>query len=180
MQKIDVRELIMEETKRLGETRYIEALSVKEICEKCGISRPTFYTYFKDKYDLVNEIYHSTVSTAFRKSDMDTPWQEVLERILRSIKKNRKFYFNSVKYAGQNAMTDMMLFHTYKGYLSQVTARTGSAPDDSLKSEIRFNAHGSTGLMIDWIRSGMVEDPHKLAAKICSCMPERMAEIFFR
>ena len=36
--------------------RPIEKITVKEISEKAGYSRVTFYNYFKDPYDLLNQI----------------------------------------------------------------------------------------------------------------------------
>lgn len=178
MQQIDVRRLIMDEAMRIGETRYIETVSVTELCERCGISRPTFYAYFTDKYDLINEIFHSTIIEAFRSMSGDSPWPLVLGKIMESIRKRKKFYMNSIKYFGQNALKDMMLTHTYRGYMLEVSARGNKDPDEKLINEIRFNAYGSTGLMLDWIRSGMNEDPYAVAGRIYSCMPETMKKYF--
>ena len=34
----------------------IEKITVKEICELAGYNRSTFYVYYKDVYDILNEI----------------------------------------------------------------------------------------------------------------------------
>ena len=33
-------------------------ITVTEICQECGMHRQSFYYHFKDKYELVNWIFH--------------------------------------------------------------------------------------------------------------------------
>lgn len=40
----------------LYEKNGLEKLTVSEICKSCNISRPVFYNYFNDKYDLLEDI----------------------------------------------------------------------------------------------------------------------------
>ena len=42
--------------------RPIEKITVKEISEKAGYSRVTFYNYFKDPYDLLNQMEEEFIS----------------------------------------------------------------------------------------------------------------------
>lgn len=48
----------------LLEQKPFEQLSVTEICEAASSSRITFYTHYKDKYDLVEEIFRDMVELA--------------------------------------------------------------------------------------------------------------------
>ena len=43
--------------KVLEKTESLQDVSVQQIIEKCGLSRPTFYRYFSEKYDVVNWSY---------------------------------------------------------------------------------------------------------------------------
>jgi len=43
-------------------------ISVGDICARCGMNRKSFYYHFKDKYDLVNWIFHTEFSICFRSS----------------------------------------------------------------------------------------------------------------
>ncbi|MDR1585993.1 MAG: TetR/AcrR family transcriptional regulator [Treponema sp.] len=45
----------------LMETKSILDISIKQICEAAGISRSTFYTYYKDQYDLLEQIEEETL-----------------------------------------------------------------------------------------------------------------------
>ena len=51
------KRLIGETMKRLMETKSVEKIRVTELCRAAGIERPTFYYYFKDKYDLLAWIF---------------------------------------------------------------------------------------------------------------------------
>ena len=45
--------------KSLLAERPFAKVSVREICEACGMSRKSFYYHFKDKYELLNWIFET-------------------------------------------------------------------------------------------------------------------------
>ncbi|MBO7689481.1 MAG: helix-turn-helix transcriptional regulator, partial [Clostridia bacterium] len=47
-------------------------ITVSMLCEEAGVSRATFYRYFKDKYDVMNYNYKQMVDTAFTPERIDT------------------------------------------------------------------------------------------------------------
>jgi AcrR family transcriptional regulator len=49
----------------LIEQRGFDALSVREITERAMVSRATFYRCYKDKYDLVEQIYEEAIRALF-------------------------------------------------------------------------------------------------------------------
>ena len=51
---IDV--ILAESLKELSKTRPIEKITIKEITDKAGVIRPTFYNHFQDKYELLEWI----------------------------------------------------------------------------------------------------------------------------
>jgi len=51
-----IRLRIIEAAIRLFEARGFEATTLEEICEQAAVSRPTFYTYFGTKQDLINAL----------------------------------------------------------------------------------------------------------------------------
>ena len=44
--------------KQLMKTAPLSKISIQNIMDNCGLNRQTFYYHFKDKFDLVNWIYH--------------------------------------------------------------------------------------------------------------------------
>ena len=48
--------VLAESFKELSQTRPIEKITIKEITDKAGVIRPTFYNHFQDKYELMEWI----------------------------------------------------------------------------------------------------------------------------
>ena len=57
MQKKTTRELIAESFLELAAKRPINKITITSITDNCGLTQPTFYRHFKDKYDLICWIY---------------------------------------------------------------------------------------------------------------------------
>ena len=55
--------------KELMNTQGFSKISVKDIVEKCGMNRKSFYYHFKDKYDLVNWIFYTELIVTIRDLD---------------------------------------------------------------------------------------------------------------
>ena len=54
--------VLAESLKELAATKPIDKITIKEITNKAGVIRPTFYNHFQDKYELlewitVNELF---------------------------------------------------------------------------------------------------------------------------
>jgi AcrR family transcriptional regulator len=62
-------------------------VTVEEICKTAGVSKATFYKYFKNKLDLIRHIRDELIEIGFNKFDeisaMDIPYPEKIERMTR-------------------------------------------------------------------------------------------------
>jgi AcrR family transcriptional regulator len=54
--KQEIREKIMESAISLIESRGCDATTLEEICEQADVSRPTFYSYYPSKQDLIHAL----------------------------------------------------------------------------------------------------------------------------
>lgn len=62
--------------------RPIEKITVKEIAEKAGYSRVTFYNYFKDPYDLLNQIEEEFISNFSKAISENIEQNKLLDKFL--------------------------------------------------------------------------------------------------
>jgi AcrR family transcriptional regulator len=65
MEKTDIRIRFTRKTLReslvaLMKEKPILNITIKEICDRAGLSRSTFYTYYKDQYELLRQIEDDT------------------------------------------------------------------------------------------------------------------------
>ena len=91
--------------KELMETEPFAKISVGDICEKCEMNRKSFYYHFKDKYELVNWIYHTEFIAAARRKEHSTGW-DLLEDLCEYFDENREFYRKSFRVDGQDSFSD--------------------------------------------------------------------------
>lgn len=100
------------------ESNDIDKVSVVQICERAGVSRPTFYSYFSDKYEAIQWY----VSLAFQQSlalvGHELTFYEGIERIIWMIDEDRDLYsaayvnhneYYSVTARSEHALYDIMM-----------------------------------------------------------------------
>lgn len=107
MKKVDLRvkrthKMIIEAFIRLVEERGYDDLTVQEIADEAMINRATFYAHFKNKQDLYDSIFHSTMNVFVSVLDPDQivkgnrlklkQVEFVLTNIYQQIKENKVFF----------------------------------------------------------------------------------------
>ena len=87
---------IADSLKELTKTKAFDKISVKDISEKCGINRQTFYYHFIDKFDLLEWIYQTDLFDKYLIDvDFDT-WYDKMILVLGAMKEEKAFYVNTV------------------------------------------------------------------------------------
>lgn len=62
--------------------RPLESLTVKQICEACGIARSTFYSHFESKFDLFPWLLESTMRETLDLVGRTLTWRQGIEGYL--------------------------------------------------------------------------------------------------
>jgi AcrR family transcriptional regulator len=184
MKKMDIRARFTQKALRdslveLMESKSILDISIKEICEGAGVSRSTFYTYYKDQYDLLGQMQeetlvefdkliqkHSPAGTLLPAKELVT----LIEAILQHIASNS----NSIQvFLSENGESDFQKrFVKYFTALMQqfkYTQSSGLADERNLKYHSVFIRDGCIGIIQEWLKGGMdmsVHDMAKLFAKL--------------
>ena len=100
--------------KSLMQTQAFEKISVGEICEMCELSRKSFYYHFKDKYDLVEWIFHTEFITAVTSARVTDRWVFV-RALCDYFYRERAFYAKLFHLTGQ---------HSFRQYFSEYLFQT--------------------------------------------------------
>ena len=88
--------------KDLMQTQPFEKVSVGEICEACELNRKSFYYHFKDKYDLVEWIFHSEFIATVSAAKVTDRWSFV-RTLCDYFYRERAFYSKLLRLTGQNS-----------------------------------------------------------------------------
>ena len=70
----------------------LDKITVKEIVEKSGMTRQTFYRCFMDKYDLVNWHFERLAEKSFLQMGVSLTLREGLEKKFQFIKNEQVFF----------------------------------------------------------------------------------------
>lgn len=179
IERKSTKQMIAESMKELLNERPLQKITVQMIVDNCQMTRQTFYQHFEDKFDLINWIFCSNIDEIIHANAQNQPWSSALEDMLVYMKRNQRFYVNTISYEGQNSFHQIITNYTCDAYARELAKRADSKNlDGDILLAIEFNSYGAVGLIYDWIRGGMKTPPHDLAKCISENMPQKMKKYF--
>ena len=84
--------LLAESLKELTIKQPIEKITIKEITDKAGVIRPTFYNHFQDKYELLEWIIRTELLEPVKPLIQNGMIDQALIIIFAGIEKEKDFY----------------------------------------------------------------------------------------
>ena len=172
------RRIIRETFLSLLREKDVSSITVKEICEKAGVNRTTFYNHYCDIYDLLEDTENALIENLLelirRYRGRDA--QQILLIILQEIKKHADEFRHL---PGRNGTSDflyriasecfMELYKTNPDAVSEDGSPAGSGgARNFLYSPMNFGyfAGGIGGVIAYWIGNGLQESPEEIAEAI--------------
>lgn len=155
---------IVKAFEELARVKNVDRITVKEITDKCQISRNTFYYHFKDIYDVLEEMLNQRVEQMIETFELNmqsgNSVQDTRRAGMRYILDNRELFFNLYQSAGVQEV---------KMYLDKSSSVLGHYLIDRLSegmnvSErdkdliISFYQYAHAGMMAEWLEKGMKDD----------------------
>ena len=135
----------------------LDKITVKDIIETAGINRNTFYYYYDDIYDLIDQIF-----------------KEETKNVLLNTTENYTFYEEYVRAASLVIENKQAIIHIYHSkskdilfnYLEQVTsacvkkfvikaAKDYDLSEDGIEYITYFYSNAIVGSTMHWVRNGM-------------------------
>lgn len=165
---IDV--LLAESFKELACQQPIEKITIKEITDKAGVIRPTFYNHFQDKYELLEWIIKKQILEPVRPLIFAGMTDEGLTLVFTTIQKEREFYEKAVKLEGQNSFGSIVKKCIQETLLEMLMSRQGTAerrekskyPWLTPENMAEFYAQSMCFVIISWIKRGMDVAPREI------------------
>ena len=100
--------LLAESFKEIASSKPIEKITIKEITDKAGVIRPTFYNHFQDKYELLEWIVRRELMDGIREGIADGKFLESVITALSTMTEEKSFYTNAEKLTGQNSFKEIL------------------------------------------------------------------------
>ena len=128
----------------------LEKVRVTKLCEHCGTTPPTFYYYFRDKYELVVWIFLQDVAAVYsaRKPDGSA---KGLSRIIRQVKKKKTFYQKAFTDQSQNSLSEYAQSFIIRYYKEAIRHDAGEDPTPEQLFAIKYHMYGILGMFREWL-----------------------------
>ncbi|GLC31640.1 TetR/AcrR family transcriptional regulator [Clostridium omnivorum] len=154
--------------KKLIAGKPLDKITVIDIVEDCEVNRQTFYYHFKDIYDLVEWIYSSEATKALGNKKTYDTWQQGFVQVFQYILDNKALVTNTYHSANREHLQGFLSNECYillMGVIEEKAAGLSVREDD--KAFIcNFYKYGFVGLIEQWIRTGMREDPSAIVERL--------------
>lgn len=102
-QKATVDKLLAESFKELVAVIPVEKITIKEITDKAGVIRPTFYNHFQDKYELLEWIIRTEILDPILPLFQGGFIREGFTLAFQNMEKDKDFYKKASRMEGQNS-----------------------------------------------------------------------------
>lgn len=142
--------MFAEELEKMLKNTPMNKVRVVDLCRICEATPPTFYYYFKDKYDLAAWIYLRDISAAFGDREPDYS-PERLAYSLELMNKKRSFYRNVFAENSQNSITRYGMKYMTQMVKDVLLSVTGAEPTEAQMLEARHHTYGIFGLQQEWL-----------------------------
>lgn len=155
----------------------LNKITVADIADDCGINRMTFYYHFKDIYDLVEWSCLEDAKRALDEKKTYDTWQQGLLQIFEAVQENKPFIMNVYRcvHAEQvekylQPLVDGLLIGVLEEESRGMTIR-----DEDKQFIAQVYSYIFIGLMLDWIKDNMHEDPRQIVERLARLIKGSMA-----
>ncbi len=167
MQK-DKKKLIFDTFVDLLEKKPFDKITVKDIVETCGINRNTFYYYYSDIYDLLEEIFSKELNLLVEAHRNGTSWIQAFQKIANTAYSHKKI-INNICTSRSYDYFENYMYKACKHIIIdfvQVTAENMKVPEEDIEFIAAFHEYAFLGIISEWFRTGMREDPILLGSQL--------------
>lgn len=169
----------------LLEVKDLEYITVKEICQKAGVNRSTFYLHYETIADLVNEAMGSVDARFMSYFAQDTKdiWDKIngdelkdlvlitgdyLKPYLQFINDNKKVY--RAAFRNPNNMQANARYENLKRYILEPILKKFRVPSAFWKYYIAYYIEGIIAIIKEWLNNDCSDSAETIAAIIEECV----------
>ena len=162
------KKALMESLKKLMLQKPLNKITINDLTTDCGISRMAFYYHFRDIYDLVEWACLEESTKALQGKKTYETWQEGLLQIFEAVQENKPFILNVYRCVHREQvekylqpLVDQLLLNVINEEAAGITVR-----DEDKQFIAQVYSYMFIGLMLDWIKDDMREDPQQIVEKL--------------
>ena len=143
-------------------------ITISDITEDCGMNRMTFYYHFKDIYDLVEWACLEDGRRALENNRGYDTWQQGLLQIFEAVRENKPFVMNVYRCVHQEQVEKYIKPLVDRLVLEIIEEEIGTMTVQDVDKAFlaRVYSYVFVGLMLDWIKEDMRQDPREIVDRL--------------
>ena len=158
--------------KKLLLQKPLNKITINDITEDCGVNRMTFYYHFKDIYDLVEWSCAEDAKKALEGKKTYDTWQQGFLQIFEAVQENKPFIINVYRSVSREQVELYLYKLTYDLLIGVVNecSKDLNVREDDKEFIANFYKYAFVGVMLDWVKNDMKEDPKQIIDRLSTLM----------
>ena len=150
----------------------LDKITVTDLTEHCGVNRMTFYYHFKDIYDLVEWSCAEDAKKALEGKKTYDTWQQGFLQIFEAVQENKPFIINVYRSVSREQVELYLYKLTYDLLIGVVNecSKDLNVREDDKEFIANFYKYAFVGVMLDWVKNDMKEDPKQIIDRLSTLM----------
>jgi len=172
------KQLLTNSLKKLMAQKPLNKISIREICEGCGVNRQTFYYHFGDIYEQVKWMYEQEAISLLRKNEGFLIWQDGLLQLFHYIDDNRAVCMCALKSLGREHLKQFFHKDVHDIIQKAVCTANNALPVVPKKHEdflIEFYTAAIVGLLENWFLGDIMETPEEIIENLDRVIKNQMS-----
>lgn len=160
----------------------VDKITISDLTNDCGISRMSFYYHFKDIYDLVEWSCLEDAQKALKEKKTYDTWQEGLLQIFYAVRENKPFIMNVYHCVDRAQVEKYLTPLTDELLMGVIEEKSRGVQMRSEDKEFiaRIFSYCFIGMMLDWIRDDMKEQPEIIVDKLALVLKDAVTNAIER
>ena len=171
------RQAIVSACNRLIAKAEIERITTERIAAEAGVSKATFYRYFKDKYDVLNYNYKALLDEAVERCDN---YRDLFFHLYSFAREEWTDFRRAFDSTGVNSLEHFVYAYS-KSVVEQITAqnRAGASltPQENLQVDVL--CYGISYMYKKWTLGQYPLEADAAADTLFALMPESLKHLWF-
>ena len=162
------RQIILHTLTELMNEKPLSKITVKDIVERCGVNRNTFYYHFRDIPDAVEAMVKEELNDILKDQKAPESVSDCMEILVNAVQKNKKAMIHLYRSIQRDVFADY-LDHAAERVVEELISRAVGdfeMDEEDKRLVIRYYKCVFVGVILDWLRHDMdydiLSDMHKL------------------
>ena len=146
----------------------VNKITVIDLTKNCGINRMSFYYHFHDINELIEWSCLEDARKALEGKKTYDTWKEGFYQIFEVVLENKPFIMNVYRNTSRENIEKFLYKLTFDLMMNIITEKS---KDINVQVEYKnfiadFYKYAFVGIMLDWIKNDMQEDPKEIIKKL--------------